>query len=335
MLINKMRSIREIKNFEGKRVLLRADWDVLVEDGKIVDTTKVNNSFETMNYILDNGGKVLVLSHFGREGKSLKPVYEYVNGIMPAVFFEDLETIPDEKIVILENTRKFEGEKENSEEFTQKLASLGDIFVNDAFASSHENHASIVGIPKLLPSYAGLHFMQEYENLSRALDPLHPFLLILGGAKFDTKLPLVKKFLDIADDIFVLGAISKPASEMDIVNNPKIILPVGDVAALDGNSETVALIKEKSEKAKFILWNGPLGKYEEGYTEGTKKLAQILADICISKNIEVIVGGGDTLTAIKELGIKDKFTFVSSAGGAMLDFLATGTLPGIEVLNSL
>lgn len=324
-----MRSIKEIEKFEGKRILVRVDWNVPIQDAKVVDPERIDDSLETIKYLLEREGSLLILSHLSKEEESLRPAFEYFNNIIPAVFADDLNQIPKGKIVVLENIRKWPEEKENNENFSKKLANLCDIYINEAFSESHRQFASIVGIPKLLPSFAGILFLREYEALSKTLNPPHPFLLILGGGKFETKLPLVEKFLDIADTIFVGGAIAGKASEFGLSHNSKIIFPIGNIAALDANPETIGILTEKIEEAEFILWNGPLGKYESGYKEGTLKLAQVLAD----SGKEVIVGGGDTLAAIKELGIKNKFSFVSSAGGAMLDFLANGTLPGIEALN--
>ena len=171
--------------------------------------------------------------------------------------------------------------------------------------------------------------MEEYKKLSEAFHPEHPFLFILGGAKFETKIPLVENFLNVADQIFIGGALAKPASEIALAQNPKIIFPIGDKAALDANPETIEMLRDKISQAKFVLWNGPLGKYEDGYTKGTIALAEILAE----SPAKVIIGGGDTENMVDELNIRDKFYFISLAGGAMLDFLANGTLPAIEVLQ--
>ncbi|MEK7147874.1 MAG: phosphoglycerate kinase, partial [Patescibacteria group bacterium] len=211
------------------------------------------------------------------------------------------------------------------EEFAKKLAAKADIYVNEAFSESHREYASIVGVPKFLPSYAGIRFVEEISKLSKAFNPPHPFLLLLGGAKIETKLPLVEKFLNIADEIFIGGAIAKYVS----IQNPKITLPTGNLKALDANAETIENLKLKIENSKFIVWNGPLGQYETGYTQYTNELAEALAN----SHKEVIVGGGDTLASIQNLNILDKFSFVSTGGGAMLDFLAKGTLPGIEALE--
>lgn len=167
------------------------------------------------------------------------------------------------------------------------------------------------------------------KELSKSFNPPKPFFLILGGTKFETKLPLVEKLLPLTDFVFIGGGMAKAASMIPLAGDPKIFFSVGDIAAIDANSETLALIKEKVDGSKFILWNGPVGNYEKGYTEGTFGLAKILAE----SGKEVIVGGGDTLAAIEKLGIVDKFSFVSTGGGAMLDFLAYGTLPGIKALK--
>lgn len=311
-----MKSITEIKNFEGKKVFVRTDWNI----PDLEDTDRLDTSIPTIKYILDNGGKVVVASHLTEGGESLDPIIKFARSKYPIL--EDVE--------ILENLRLNLGEEANSEEFARELASKADMYVNDAFSASHRSHASVVGVPKFLPSYAGLQFMEEYKHLAKALDPEHPFLFILGGAKFETKVPLVEKFLISADDIFIGGALAGEAFQNKVIaNNPKVSFPVGDIAALDSNEETLEVLKSKIEKAKFILWNGPVGKYEDGYTEGTKRIAQMIAD----SGATSIVGGGDTLAAIRELGIKDKFTFVSLAGGAMLDFLADGNLVGIEALG--
>lgn len=318
-----MKSITEIKDFKGKKVLLRVDWNVPFEDGKVLDDSRIVASIETIEYILNNNGKLIIMGHFGREGDSMDPVFEYAKNKFP---------ILNNSVEFLPNLRIDSREEENSKDFAKELAGKGDIYVNEAFSVSHRNHASVVGVPKLLKEkYAGINFIKEVTNLSKAFNPPHPFLFILGGAKLETKIPLLEKFLNIADSVFVGGTLATPASkDENLSSNPKIFFPLSDYSALDADLSTVNLILEKAKESKFVLWNGPLGKYEGGFVEGTKALAQGLADL--HEKVEVIVGGGDTLAAIKELGIEDKFTFVSTSGGAMLDFLANATLPGIEAL---
>ena len=343
--------------------MVRVDWNVPVENGQVTDTSRILASLETIKYILDASGKVIIISHFGREGDSLRPAFEAFNEIIPAVFVTDpfLEK-KDESVVVIENIRKWPEEEKNDEEFARKLAALGDIYVNDAFSNSHRAHASMVGIPKFLPHFAGFGLLREVENLSKAFNPPHPFLFALGGAKFDTKIPLIEKFLGIADEIFIGGALANDvfrarglnvgksvvSEGMDIsnvINNPKIIVPIdietdshrmkkpeevdNDEKIYDAGPETIKMLEEKIKEAKFVLWNGPLGDYEKGFNKATDKLAKILG----KSSAETIIGGGDTLASIKNLNIEKDFSFLSTAGGAMLEFLATGTLPAVEALS--
>lgn len=316
-----MKSITEIKDFEGKKVLVRVDWNVPVDqNGEVTGDSRIKVSIPTIEYIKKHNGLPVVMSHFGRAGESLEKVIKFAKAKFPVL---------NEGVEFLENLRINEGEEENSEDFAKELANKGQIYVNDAFSNSHRAHASMVGVPKFLPSYAGIRFLEEFTKISECFNPEHPFLFILGGAKFETKLPLVNKFLEIAESIFIGGAMGPKAVEMGFDKNSKIMLPVGDIAALDANEETLNQLKEKVSNAKFILWNGPLGKYEDGYTAGTTTLAKMLAE----SGAKVITGGGDTEAVIGDLGVADKFYFISLAGGAMLDFLANGTLPAIEALN--
>lgn len=306
-----MRNITDAGDVSGKRALVRVDWNVPMRDGAVLDDFRIKKSLPTIEYLLQAGAQVLIATHL-ESGST-----------------DALEPFVPEGAELLPNLRENPGEEENSEEFAKELAAQADMYINEAFSVSHREHASIVGVPKHLPSYAGLNFQQEVEQLSRAFSPEHPFLILLGGAKIETKLPLVEKFSDIADNIFIGGAMAKSAFDMGLGENPKIFFPMGDITALDANDETLDVLKSKIAEAKLIIWNGPLGKYEDGYTKYTYELAEVLANA----SAEVIVGGGDTLATIKELDILDKFSFVSTAGGAMLDFLATGTLPAIEALN--
>jgi phosphoglycerate kinase len=341
-----IKSIEEAEIIEGTIVLIRTDWNVPIKDGIILDASRIEASVKTINFVLEKGGKVIVLSHLGDGADSLEIVAKEAEKFFPNTkvkFVRDpwnnssadgkkvLENLKCGEVAVLENLR-FWMEKENDEDFAKKLADFGDIYVNEAFPCSHRVHTSIVLLPKLLPHYAGFRFMEEYKNLSEIFNPEHPFFFILGGAKFDTKLPLVEKFLSIADDIFIGGANALPASGQAIANNSKIIFPVGDIAALDANIETLEVLNEKIKEAKFILWNGPLGNYEKGFVAGTVALARMLAD----SPAKVIIGGGDTLALIKP-EIKNQISsggFISTAGGAMLEFLANGTLPGIEALDT-
>lgn len=359
-----MKSIKEAGDLNGKRVIIRTDWNVPVENGQVTDTSRILASLETIKYVLSNGGIPIIISHFGREGGSLRPAYETFCELIPADFVEDPFSLPHEfsKTTVIENIRKWQGEKENDDGFSKQIASLGDLYVNEAFPSSHDSHASIVGVPRFLPHFAGFGFIREVENLSKAFNPPHPFVFILGGAKFDTKMHLIEKFLDLADTVFVGGAlandlfkarglnvgksvISEGADLSKIISNPKLLTPIDietdahhiknpnevedDEKIYDAGPETIKMLGEKIKDAKFILWNGPLGDYEKGFSKATEGLAKVIGE----SEAEVIIGGGDTLATIRNLNIEKEFSFLSTAGGAMLSFLATGTLPGIEALE--
>jgi phosphoglycerate kinase len=345
-------------DLEGKRVVLRLDLNVPVADGKVTDDFRIISALPTIKYLQDNGAQITVIAHCeaNKEGESctLKPAAGLLGEHVPLEFVQTIEEAKiydGDKIVVIENLRQYEGEKRNEPTFAKELAFLGDIYVNEAFSVSHREHASIVGVPKLLPSYAGLQLEKEVTTLSKAFNPPHPFIFILGGAKFDTKLPLIEKFMDKADNIFIGGALANDilkasgtevkqslvSSEIpdlsSVINNPKLI-PVTDVvwdgeAIVDIGSETMRVVEEKVRDSAFVLWNGPLGHTEGGFEQATVSLAQAIAD----SKAESILGGGDTLSAIKSLGLLDHFTFISTGGGATLDFLANETLPGIEALD--
>ena len=354
-----MRSIKKIKNLKGKRVLLRVDFNVPVTNGKVMDDFRIKKSLPTIKYLLKQEAEVTLVTHLGKDGsESLAPVI--------ARFFE-ISKIRPSKIKFYENIRKFPGEEKNDPEFAKELAREGDIFVNDAFSVSHRSHASVVGVAKLLPSFAGFQLEEEVKNLSKALkNTKHPFVFILGGAKFSTKMPLIQKYLKSADSVFVGGALANDffkaqgydvgRSLVDdagydlakILKNKKLILPVDVVVEnggillnkklneinpedkiIDVGSESIERLKPIIQKAKLILWNGPLGVYESGGDVYSKKLLKIVA----SSNAESVIGGGDTVALVSEMKLEKKLSFVSTGGGATLDFLANGTLPGVKALG--
>ena len=370
------KTILEAGDLQGKRVIVRVDWNVPIEGGKVVDDFRIKQSLSTIEHLRSAGAKVILISHLeSKETDSLLAVYEHASSLTSLMFCGEtigekaiscVSMLKDGEVLLLENLRKNAGEKENSRDFAMKLADFGDLYVNEAFSASHREHASIVGIPKLLPAYAGLQFTEEVKRLSKAFYPQHPFLFILGGAKFDTKLPLIDKFINIADSLFVGGALAhnfyKEMGEnlgnslvsdgefnlQDKFKSGKIMLPTDMVikggdgmgvdtidhvgtgdTIMDAGPRTLELLKTKIHDSQFVLWNGPLGNYELGYKEGTLTLAKLLAEC----DKEVIVGGADTLASIKELGLFNKFSFVSTGGGAMIDFLGSGTLPGVEALK--
>lgn len=359
------------RDLKGIRVLLRVDFNVPILGGRVQNDFRIERSLETIQYLTERGARVVIISHMGDAKASLKPVAERLSKYIQAGFYPGLDAkdlirgMLEGGILVLENLRREEGEKKNDKKFAQKLADLADIYVNDAFSACHREHASMVGVAKLLPSYAGFLIEDEIKHLSKVFKPTHPFFFVLGGAKFSTKMPLVKKFLPVADRVLIGGALAndiykaeglevgrslvdkdnksaKPFVKEDKIMTPREVVVTGfsiatkDVAEVekremivDASPEWVASVAPFVKRAKFILWNGPIGNFENGYSSGTKTLAKLIAD---SKAFS-IVGGGDTISAIEELNLMDKFSFVSTGGGAMLDFLANGTLPGIEVLK--
>lgn len=344
----------------GKKVLLRLDLNVPSLD----DSDRITKSIPTIEFLKNAGAKVIIISHIGRDPKeTLAPVAQVMN--IPLVKDFDTSILETNQVIMLENLRQNPGEESNDESFAQNLASYADIYVNDAFAVSHRAHASLVGVPKYLPSYAGLQMEQEMNHLSQALRPESPSILVLGGAKFETKLPVIEKFLPIVDHILIGGAlvnnfykemgyevgsslIDENADIKILVGNPKILIPetvvvenekgqieklasevvVGD-KIVDVAVSGLEKFQHEFRAAKFVLWNGPMGNYENGFTAGSKKIV----DLIMTSSATSIVGGGDSVALIEELGLADKFTFLSTGGGAMLEYLAQGTLPGIEALG--
>ena len=358
-----MRNIRQIKNLKGKKVLVRVDFNVPIKNGKVLDDFRIKKTLPTIRFLQQKGAKVILISHLGKDGtESMKPVADC------------LKKYIKKNITLLDNIRKFSSEIKNDSNFAKELSALGDIYVNDAFSVSHRAHASIVGLPKYLPSYSGFQFEEEIKNLSLAFKkPKHPFLFILGGAKFSTKMPLIKKYLKLADFVFIGGALANNFLKVkgyeigkslidnikyDFKNdlkNKKIILPE-DVVVISGKklitkkvseigkNKIILDIGEKTienlikliKKSKFILWNGPLGKYEDGGGEATKKILKFIFN---QKNKNIVLGGGDLVSCISRSTPKAKSyklkasIFISTGGGATLDFLVNGTLPGIKALK--
>ncbi len=373
--------IDEQVDVAGKYVLLRADLNVPIVDGQVRDTFRLERIIETIDFLRLHKARVVIIAHCeGAESKTLLPMWKYLNGFFPVHFSETYFTpeayhivseLKDSDVVLFENVRINSGEKDNDPEFSKKLASLAEIYVNDAFSVSHRSHASIVGVPAFLPHYGGLLMRQEIENISKAFNPEHPFLFILGGAKFETKLSLIKKYIDRADHVLIAGALANNFFvEMgyevgtslvssgdfgirqmleDNIQTNKLIIPTdvtvqkpdGSIVFKKSNevlpdeyigdvgTETIECIRKIIEQSKTIVWNGPLGNYEKGFSDKTETLAEIIAD----SGATSIVGGGDTLAAIAKLNNYEKFTFVSTGGGAMLDFLVNETLPGIQALE--
>ncbi len=373
-----MKTIKDIESLNGKKVLVRVDYNVPMKNGIIIDDFRIKKSLETIEYLQKKGAIVILLAHLGSDGReSLKPIAVRLKKYIPSVVFiesslfsdatEDaLKKLTKGNIVLLENIRREEGEMKNNPSFSRALSRYGDLYVNDAFSVSHRAHGSISGITKYLKGYAGFVMMYEIDHLSKAFNPVHPFLFILGGAKFETKIPLIKKFIRSTDTMFIGGALANDFFKMkgyevgtSLVDDTKfhlasitkyrnLLLPI-DVEVTSGKkryntlasevkeNECIVDIGEKSlenlalliNEAKFILWNGPLGKYEDGSGSATEKILKLIQ----KSKADSIIGGGDTVALISKLKLEDKLGFVSTGGGATLEFLAKGSLPGIKALK--
>ena len=358
-------TINELKvdEIKGKKVLVRVDFNVPIKDGVVADDYRIERALPTIEFLRTSGAKILLMSHIetkGVEVPTLRPVYTHLSQKLPLSFIEDcfsddarqgIDMQEDGEIILFENIRRYEGEKKNDPEFAAKLAALADMYVDDAFAVCHREHASVVGVPKHLPCYAGLLLADEIKHLKIDDSTPHPFLFILGGAKFETKLPLIDKFLEKADQMFIGGALANDLLKLKgidvkdslvsstnvsldhLLSNPKVMIPSDMVWSenkiMDAGAKDIEMLKPYIMNAKYILWNGPLGEYEKGFKEGTIALSRLIG----ASDAVSVVGGGDTLASIKELGLVDQFTFISTGGGAMLEFLLKGTLPGVEALE--
>jgi phosphoglycerate kinase len=370
-----MKSVRSMNNLKGKRVLVRVDFNLPIKEGKIIDSFRIQKALPTIKFLQNKGARVILVTHLGKGGETLLPVAKVLHKFVASSFVDEVigpkvndavAKMKNGQVVLLENLRNDPGEQGGDKIFAMNLAKLADFYVNEAFPVSHRVDASIVLLPKLLPSYAGLQLEEEVNNLSHAFQKTkHPFLFILGGAKFSTKMPLIEKYLKLADYVFIGGALANDflkakgyevgqslVSEDSygihkLLKNKKLILP-DYVAVKDGSKSLDKKVQEVNKddviidigidcrdtlgpiikKAKIILWNGPLGKYEDGGAISTKDILHLVA----KSKAESIIGGGDTVALISKMKMEKKFSFVSTGGGATLDFLANGTLPGIKAL---
>ena len=393
------KSIKDL-NLNGKKVILRVDFNVPIADGKIADMKRIDAALPTIKYILDNGASIILLSHLGRikteedkKSKSLKIVADKLKEMLPNKITFINETRSKEitkaakslkpgEILFLENTR-FEdlnkkAESSNNPALAKYWASLGDVFVNDAFATAHRAHASTVGIANYVKESAlGFLMEEEVKELSKLLKGFkRPFISIIGGAKVSDKLKVLEKLFTIADKVLIGGGMAytfKKALEKEIgtsifeqdriedvkkylsLYKDKIVLPIdnaitrefannpavftsskndnipADYMGLDIGPETIRLFSREIANAKTIFWNGPLGVTEfSEYEKGTKAIAIAIAD---NKDVFSVVGGGDSVTAINKLGYQDKFSFISTGGGASIEFIQNGTLPVIDAIQ--
>ena len=385
--------IRKIdyNNVHGKYVLLRDDFNVQIENGKITDTFRIDASQPTIKHLISNGARVVICAHLGRpkgkrdEAFSLRPIAEYMN--IP--FVDDclrkdfLSNMKNGDVVLMENLRFYIGEEENDDSFARELADGFDIYVNDAFAVSHRAAASLVGVTKYLPSFAGDLLISEIENISRVLEKTeHPFVAFVGGAKVSSKIGVLKKLVMIADKVVVGGALGttfnfafgapvgnslyEPTmadTALEIMNiarehNCEVLLPLDkgvgkvfdknakrenrdlmavkdDDVIIDDGDKTIARNSELLKDAKTVIWNGTFGMAEWGNVWGKASfaLARDLAHYTKTGKIKSIVGGGETVAALDAIDVHGDMTYVSTGGGAFLEFIEGKELPGIKALE--
>ena len=394
------RTLDDIGDAKGKRVLVRVDLNVPVSDGKISDFTRIERIMPTLTELSDKGAKVILLAHFGRpkDGPdpvfSLDPVANAVSAMIgrPVAFAADcigkeaagaVSAMKDGDILLLENTRFHKGEEKNDPDFTKALAANGDIYVNDAFSAAHRAHASTEGLAHLLPAYAGRTMEAELQALEKGLgNPIRPVVAIVGGAKVSSKLDLLMNLVKKVDALVIGGgmattflaargeSVGKSLCEHDLAGTARqimieaasagcaIILPSDGVVArefkagaanetvaidavpddamiLDVGPKTVETINQWIDRAATLVWNGPLGAFEiEPFDAATVAAAKHAAERTREGKLVSVAGGGDTVSALNHAGAADDFTYVSTAGGAFLEWMEGKNLPGVEVLKS-
>lgn len=315
---------------ENKRVLLRLDLDVPLENGVIQDDTRLLAGMDTLGLCLEFASSVTICGHLGRpEGKedpalSVKPIVDWIEEGYGHI------QLPVGKLHILENLRFEPGEDASDLEFAKELASHGDFYVYEAFAA-HRPSASTTIVPTLLPHAAGLRFAQEVEELLKVRDnPVKPLVAILGGAKVEDKMPVIKAMAAKADVVLVGGKLAVEIKEKGITDLPaNVMVAKLNEDGMDISEETTAAWDNLLKTAKEVVWNGPLGKFEEAKYNQSERIGKAV----IASGAKSVIGGGDTISAMTQYGLIDRFTFVSTGGGAMLKLLADGTLPSIEALK--
>ena len=393
------KTLDDLTDIAGKRVLVRVDLNVPMDGGKVTDTTRIERVLPTIRELSGKGAKVILLAHFGRpKGErvaemSLAPVAPAVAGLLAAqVAFADdcigsaatdaIAALPDGGVLLLENTRYHKGEEKNDPEFAKALAANGDIYVNDAFSAAHRAHGSTEGIARLLPSFAGRTMQAELEALGSALgEPVRPVLAVVGGAKVSSKIDLLENLVSKVDMLVIGGGmantflaakgvdVGKSLCEHDLAEtarkimtaadkaNCEIVLPVDAVVASEfkagADNETVALdaipsdgmildvgagsiktVVARIDTAKSLVWNGPLGAFEiEPFDIATVAAAKHAAENTRSGKLNSVAGGGDTVAALNHAGATESFSYVSTAGGAFLEWLEGKELPGVKALE--
>ncbi|MFH1244246.1 MAG: phosphoglycerate kinase [bacterium] len=353
-MVNQLRTIEQA-DVGGKRVVVRVDWNVTIGKAlQIVDDTRIVRTLPTIRWLLARGASQIVLmSHLGkppfapaelrsgagREKYSLKPVVEHASNLLGQKI-KLCDTVTQcqsetSQVIMLENLRLNAGEDKNDPEFAKQLAQYGDIYVNEAFGECHRESASIVGIPKYLPSYGGFWFEEEVETILKVREnPEHPYVVVMGGAKVEDKLALLESLSWRADVILLGGKLANEflARNLKLTGSARIVTPVEGSDLLDIGIETQKLYASEIAKAKTVVWNGPMGKVEDSrYRAGTEAIYEA---INANEAAYTLVGGGDTLAAISQEAHLTRIDHVSTGGGAMLKLLENGSLVGVEMLQS-
>lgn len=392
-----MKKLLKDLTLNGKRVLVRVDYNVPLKDGQISDDTRIRETVPTLRYLLEQNAKIILITHLGRpKGKSdpkysVKPVAEVLSKLLgkSVKFIPDcvggevkkaVETLKSGEILLLENLRFHKEEEANAEDFAKELASVGDVFVQEAFGAVHRAHASTVGITKFLPSAGGFLLEKEVQHLGKIVaNPDHPFLAVLGGAKVSDKIGVIENLIGMVDAFIIGGAMAytflkaqgheignslfdqatfeqakellkliqskgirchlpvdhvvakaiEPTSPMQTTSNAEI--PAGWIG-VDIGPKTLELYNAEIAKAKTIFWNGPMGVFEmEAFAKGTISLAATVAKATAKGTVSVI-GGGDSVAAVKKAGVAKNITHISTGGGASLEFLEGKILPGLAAL---
>jgi len=338
-------------SFKNKRVLVRCDFNVPIDDrGQILDDAKIQEALPTLKYLIENRAKIIILTHLGEpEGKiidnlRLDKIRDRIEKLLDVDIMKSFDCVGRdvenqasrlkmEEILLLENVRFHKEEMDNGVDFARKLSLLADIYINEAFDVCHRNHASVVAITQFLPHGVGFALQKELKVLSQIMEsPVRPMVAIIGGAKVSTKAMSVHPFCAFADVVIVNGLIKQEliTKKIPLEYPEKVLGPKDNLKGLDLTAEDTKRITDKILKAKTIFWNGPFGKFEDKkYAAGTRAIANAIIE---SKSYSV-VGGGETIEFLKKEGIIGKFSHVSTAGGAMLEFLSGQKLPGLEALK--
>src|SRR3972149_10168357 len=364
--MSKLRAIDSLSDLSGKTVLLRIDTDVDIENGRIIDDTRLSSAIPTIEFLLKKGADVNIVGHLGRPEPVLSSKYKvlsinnefslksiahwYAKKFDGKVEETKIGDFPGWKITdrinLIENVRFFKGEEKNPTTasglaFARELALLGDIYVNDAFAVCHREHASIVGGRKFLSSFSGLHLKKEVKELSKILNnPKRPLAVLIGGAKIETKLPLVSKMHAIADYVLVGGEIAEQTRVLikvqhEEIKGPKSAVLVADLRedGFDITPKSIENFKQILGLAATIVWKGPVGMINFSDKIDSEQGTRELAEFIVSTKAYKVVGGGDTLAYLRRINLLDNFDFVSTGGGAMLEFLSGHKLPGLTPLE--